>query len=427
MTQATIVETQTQQTLIGPQTGAPFELIGFTEALQKLEQNCANPRELMSRENALYALVTINGVGGGLISGLSSSTISATVLNGATILATGATQLHSFFSRHFSIQERQEMLIRAIADANVGDKKTVERCTTVGGIAVAKSAEAILEALSKSGGINIELENGEDIPLKNNGICSIRLVVGSVVTLGLSAGFAAMYGYFQYQAISSGTGVPDNTDTAVATTSSEVWASLAGASVPFNSIYDYLIRSIYKQELDLLKAVNAIVQLYQRANKLHELPIQILQVANHYIDEDSATTNYNILAQAQAIARIETSSQVQALEIDAANQKIDQLQVALKDANTSLDSMKQKMDAIEHDVEMQHTMTASEVRDLNVKIELLQQHNQGDLDAQETDGLLNQSSGKPILNQALKKPPAPANSAGIEGSRNKAKPVCTIC
>ena len=56
----TLVPTTTNNTTLS-RVGGPggFELVGFTEALQKLEQNCANPRELMSRENALYALVTI--------------------------------------------------------------------------------------------------------------------------------------------------------------------------------------------------------------------------------------------------------------------------------------------------------------------------------------------------------------------------------
>ena len=245
-----------------------LKLAGFEDALKKLEQKCASPGEIMTRENALYGLVAINGAGGGLLSGVASSNISATVLNGATILASGATQLHGFFTRHFSIQEQQEKIIKAMADAKVGSAAAILACTTARGAIVANTADAILEALSTHGFINVELANNDKFILKNNGICSIRLGAGSIVTLGLSVGFAAMYAYYQYQAIASSQGVSGDADIDVTTTSPEVWGALAGASIPFNSLYEYIIKSVYKQEFHLLEAINKIVELYQEANKL---------------------------------------------------------------------------------------------------------------------------------------------------------------
>ena len=427
-----LVNTSSTNTLAQTSGANVLKLAGFENALKKLEQKCASPGEIMTRENALYALVTINGVGGGLISGLTSSNITATALNGATIIASGATQLHDFFSHHFSIQEQQERLVKAIAAAKVGSDNVIGRCTSVRDSVVNRTADAILEALSKYGFVKIVLANGKDFQLKNNGICSIRLGMGSVVSLGLSMGFAAAYGYFQYQAIKSGQGVSDDADVAVTTTSREVWGVLAGASVPINKLYEYCVRSSYNQELDLLKAIDEIVKLYQDKSRLHELPIEVLQVSENYIDKDDVTTNYNLLSQAQTDAKIHLTSETHKSELDVANRKIERLEGALSTANTTLGDMERKM----HDIEMQHTMTESEAREAKAKVEFLQQHMIDAANVQETTRLLDDhNNGAPMLtqqqihihSQANQTQANSANTAFIGEGNRKTKPGCTIC
>lgn len=216
------------------QTGSAsiLKLVGFEDALKKLSIKCDNPKELMkkaatnaaTRDNALYALVTINGMGGGLLSSVASSNISATVLNGGTIALSGATQLHSFFKNHFSIQEQQEMFIKAIADKAA----VIANCTAPATLThITNSPKTILDALREYGLIEVELVNGKKFFLRNNGLCSIRLGIGSVVLLGISAGCAAAYGYLQYQAITSSQGVSDNMDVAVTTATPQAWGAFA--------------------------------------------------------------------------------------------------------------------------------------------------------------------------------------------------------
>jgi len=424
-----LVNTSSNNTLAQTSGANVLKLAGFEDALKKLEQKCASPGEIMTRENALYGLVTINGLGGGLISGLTSSNITATALNGATIIASGATQLHDFFSHHFSIQEQQERLVKAIADK----PRVIRNCTAPVTLThIPASSSAILEALRKYGLIEIELVNTKKFQLKNNGICSIRLGMGSVVSLGLSMGFAAAYGYYQYQAITSGQGVSDDADVAVTTTSPEVWGMLAGASVPINKVYEYCVRSSYSQELDLLKAIDEIVKLYQEGNRLHELPIEVLQVSENYIEKNDATTNYSILAQAQTGAQIEIVSQAHIRELEAAKQKIGRLEGELNTANTSLNSMEQKMRDMES-----HALTSSEVLEVKNKLEYFRQHQQFidvNLNTQETTRLLDgHNNGAPMLtqqqmhSQANQNQANSANTAVIGEGNRKTKPGCTIC
>jgi len=201
-----------------------LKLVGFEDALKKLEQKCASPGEVMTRDNAIYALATINSAGGGLLSSVASSNVSATVLNGGTIVFSGATQLHSFFKNHFSIQEQQEMFIKAIADK----PRVIANCTaSATRTHITTSPKTILEALRKYGLIEVELVTGDKFFLRNNGLCSIRLGIGSVVLLGISAGCAAAYGYLQYQAITSSQGVSDNMDVAVTTATPQAWGAFA--------------------------------------------------------------------------------------------------------------------------------------------------------------------------------------------------------
>ncbi len=60
--------------------------------------------------------------------------------------------------------------------------------------------------------------------------------------------------------------------------------------MPFKNVYEYFVRSSYSQELDLLKVINEIVELYQERNRLHEFLIEVLQVSEN-IEKDDATAN----------------------------------------------------------------------------------------------------------------------------------------
>ncbi len=169
------------------------------------------------------------------------------------------------------------------------------------------------------------------------------------------------------------------------------------------------------------------MKLYQLQNRLHELPIEVLQVSENYIEKNDATTNYHILSQAQTDAKIHLTSEVHKAELDVANRKIERLDGALSTANTALENMEKKM----HDIEMQHTMTDAEESDIENKIRSLREN--ADSSNQENEALLgSHNNGTPILTQQqmhLQANQTQANSANtaVIGEGNRKKPGCTIC
>lgn len=284
------IQTLSAQPLIDPQTGRAFKLVGFDETLKRLRQKMPRVSDVMNAENAVQALLAGFGASDEILGGMASSNNASTGIIAGGLIASGLYQMYNFYSAHTGLQDLQEQLIKELPLVEI--RRYEPRDTTVGDI----SAEDIIASLKKNGHVTITLTNDIKFSLKNNNIWSLRLLGGSVVSVGASAVFAGLFVKYQIDAYAQ---ISDNDEANMSVESPEVWAALIGASTPLPKLYSAFVNLVYQQAANIFEAVSLVVKDYEQKNKIHEVPDVFLIMAGNFMDKEYKEANMAIKERAK--------------------------------------------------------------------------------------------------------------------------------
>jgi hypothetical protein len=259
-----------------------FKLVGFEASTSSKFSYFKLPEA--SLQNMLCMANFANGVAGDALEKTSplENTTNLGIL-GVSSLITGILQSKEFYSRHQKIQALQIELIRALpTHAIIATQPSCKR--------TAKNfcdIEDIIQILTSTGSIEIEMEENIKFKLQHNSFWTLRAAGGAAISLVASVASAATY--ITNRINENMDPNNPNADFMLSTTDQAV---LITTGLPILTMYEKITNILRRQEENIFEAIRLVINnLFIDKNNIDKIPTELLLVAEHFMSEDDKAAN----------------------------------------------------------------------------------------------------------------------------------------